>query len=68
MSGIVGILHLDGASLDEGLLQRLTAYQAFRGPDAQKIWVNPSGGPQVGFGHALLRTTAESEHEDQPSV
>ena len=66
MSGIVGILHLDGEPLDEGLLQRLTAYQAFRGPDAQKIWVNHRGGPQVGFGHALLKTTAESEHEDQP--
>ena len=66
MSGIVGILHRDGAPLDEGLLRRLTVYQAFRGRDAQQVWVNNSGGLPVGFGHALLKTTADSEHEVQP--
>ena len=35
---------------------------AFRGPDAQRIWTNG----RVGFGHALLSTTFESEHELQP--
>ena len=33
-----------------------------RGPDAQRVW---SGGP-VAFGHTLLRTTEEAEHEHQP--
>jgi asparagine synthase (glutamine-hydrolysing) len=62
MSGIVGILNLDGSPADQELLDSMTAFLAFRGPDAQATWV---GGP-VGFGHALLRTTIESEQEKQP--
>src|SRR5262249_44415654 len=62
MSGIVGVLHLDGAPIEPGLLERLTASLAFRGPDAQKIWL----GGHVGFGHTLLKTTEEAEHEAQP--
>jgi asparagine synthase (glutamine-hydrolysing) len=62
MSGIVGILHLDGAPIDRQLLQRLTDFQSFRGPDAKQIWLDGN----VGFGHTLLRTTEESEHETQP--
>ncbi len=63
MSGIAGIVNLDGAPVDRGLLQFMTKYLAFRGPDAQEIW---SLGP-VGFGHTLLRTTFESEQEKQPA-
>ncbi|MGH9703335.1 MAG: asparagine synthetase B family protein, partial [Candidatus Acidiferrales bacterium] len=63
MSGIVGIVNLDGAPIDRGLLRHMTDYLAFRGPDAQEIW---SGG-SVGFGHTLLRTTFESEQENQPA-
>jgi asparagine synthase (glutamine-hydrolysing) len=66
MSGIVGILDRDGAPLDQALLQQLTAHQSFRGPDAQKIWVNHHSGLQVGFGHTLLKTTEEAGHEEQP--
>jgi asparagine synthase (glutamine-hydrolysing) len=62
MSGIVGIVHFDGAPVDRHLLGRLTGFMAFRGPDAQEIW---SEG-KVGLGHALLKTTDESEHERQP--
>src|SRR5262249_48512898 len=62
MSGIVGILHLDGAPVDRGLLRRMTDFMKFRGPDEQRIWVDGN----VGFGHTLLRTTFESEHEHQP--
>jgi asparagine synthase (glutamine-hydrolysing) len=62
MSGIVGIVNLDGGPVDCELLDRMTAFMAFRGPDAQATWVNGS----VGFGHTLLRTTFESEHEQQP--
>lgn len=64
MSGIVGILQLDGAPVDERLLQHMTEFMAYRGPDAQEIW---TAGP-VGFGHALLRTTPESAGERQPST
>jgi asparagine synthase (glutamine-hydrolysing) len=62
MSGIVGILHLDDAPVDRTLLQRLTDFQSFRGPDAKQMWL----GGNVGFGHTLLKTTDESEHERQP--
>jgi asparagine synthase (glutamine-hydrolysing) len=64
MSGIAGIVQLDGAPADEQLLRRMTAALVFRGPDAQAVWVE---GP-VGFGHTLLRTTDESAHERQPST
>src|SRR5205807_844250 len=62
MSGIVGIINLDGAPVDRQLLRRMTDFLAYRGPDAQNIW---SDGP-VGFGHTMLRTTFESEREQQP--
>jgi asparagine synthase (glutamine-hydrolysing) len=62
MSGIVGILNLDGAPVDRALLRGMTDAMTFRGPDAQEIWVKG----QVGFGHTLLRTTDESKHEHQP--
>lgn len=62
MSGICGILNLDGTPIDGALLREMTEFMAFRGPDAQHIWAE---GP-VGFGHTLLRTTFESQHEHQP--
>src|SRR5579872_4894358 len=62
MSGIVGIVQLDESPVEHRTLQALTDSLAFRGPDAQQIWVD---GP-VGFGHTLLKTTAESETEHQP--
>jgi asparagine synthase (glutamine-hydrolysing) len=62
MSGICGIVNIDGAPVDRQLLQQLTAFMAFRGPDAHDTWMDGS----VGFGHTLLRTTFEAEHEHQP--
>ena len=62
MSGLVGIWNLDGAPVDRPLLERMTSWLALRGPDAQEAW---NQGP-LGMGHALLRTTYESEHEHQP--
>jgi asparagine synthase (glutamine-hydrolysing) len=62
VSGICGIAHVDGASVDASALERMTQSMAFRGPDAQETWAE--GG--VGLGHALLRTTFESEGERQP--
>jgi asparagine synthase (glutamine-hydrolysing) len=62
MSGIVGIINLDGQPLERELLDRLTAYLVFRGPDGQGVWFD---GP-VGFGHTQLCTTFESEREQQP--
>ena len=62
MSGICGIIQLDGAPLDRSRLELMTSFMAFRGPDAQDNWVDGS----VGFGHTLLCTTFESELEHQP--
>ena len=62
MSGIVGIVNLDGAPVDRELLQRLTDFMGYRGPDAQQVWVDN----RVGFGHTMLRTTIESQSEEQP--
>ena len=62
MSGIVGVINLDGAPADRQLLQQMTAFMAYRGPDAHETW---SDG-QLGFGHTMLRTTPESIHEHQP--
>ena len=62
MSGIVGIVNLNGAPVDPRLLQRMTDSLAFRGPDAMATWIDGN----VGFGHTLLKTTFEAEHEHQP--
>ena len=50
MSGIVGLLNLDGAPLDCTVLRRLTAFLAFRGSSI--TCTQPS--PSIGLGHALL--------------
>jgi len=62
VSGIVGLLHPDGSPVDRQLLDRMTSFLAFRGPDAVHTWV----GGNVGLGHTLLRTTEESASERQP--
>jgi asparagine synthase (glutamine-hydrolysing) len=62
MSGIVGMLNLDGSPVDGTLLRRMTQYLAFRGPDRQGVHVMN----HVGLGHALLATGEESEREQQP--
>ena len=62
MSGIVGILNLDGSPVDGDLLGRMTAYLGFRGPDGQRVWAMNN----VGFGHTLLRVTEETAREAQP--
>ena len=51
MSGIVGIVHRDGAPVERKLLRSMVDSLAFRGPDAQEIW---SAGP-VGFGRDFRR-------------
>jgi asparagine synthase (glutamine-hydrolysing) len=64
VSGFVCVLHRDGAPIDRALLQSLTHFLSFRGPDVQAVWSD--GG--IGMGHALLRTTDESENEQQPAA
>lgn len=65
MSGICGIWNLESERVDAVLLRRMTESMAFRGPDAQNMWIGQPDGA-IGFGHTLLKTTYESEHEQQP--
>lgn len=62
MSGIVGILDKSGAPVDRALLQALTQFLAYRGPDGREVWALGA----VGFGHTMLRATRESLNERQP--
>jgi asparagine synthase (glutamine-hydrolysing) len=62
VSGFVGILHVNGRPLDRSLLECLTKFQRFRGPDGQNVWL----GGAIGLGHTLLKTCPESERDCQP--
>ena len=62
MSGIVGIVNLDGAPVDRDLLRAMTDFMAYRGPDAQEVWTEG----HVGLADTMLRTTWEAETERQP--
>jgi asparagine synthase (glutamine-hydrolysing) len=62
MSGIAGIVNVDGAPIDRELLTAMTASLRFRGPDAERVWIDG----HVGFGHTLLVTTDEGWKERQP--
>jgi asparagine synthase (glutamine-hydrolysing) len=63
MSGIAGMIHLDGRPADRALIESLTASLAFRGPDGQRVWT----GASVALGHTLHKTTFEAESECQPA-
>lgn len=63
MSGIIGICERQGGPVDRELLRALTDSLTYCGPDARDTWASGS----VGFGHTLLRTTRESQHEQQPA-
>ena len=62
MSGIVGIFRRNNAPVERTVLQSLTEYLSYRGPDAQSVWLDGC----VGFGHTMLRTSHESDAEIQP--
>ena len=62
MSGIAGILNLDGRPADAALIERMTAAMAHRGPDGVGHWVD---GP-VALGHRMLHATPESLAESLP--
>lgn len=62
MSGIAAIIDLEGGPVEPGLVERMTAAMAYRGPDGICHWTKGS----VALGHCMLRTTAESLEEAQP--
>src|SRR6185369_2933437 len=48
MSGIAGIVNLDGAPIDRVLLSRMTKFMSFRGANAQEVRTEEN----AGFSHA----------------
>jgi asparagine synthase (glutamine-hydrolysing) len=64
VSGIVGIVHFDGAPVEELLLQSLVDSLLYCGPDGHGSWL----GNSIGLGHTMLRTTHESSAECQPAA
>jgi len=62
MSGIFGIVNLDGRPVDQTDLEHMSEVMAHRGPDGGHIWADGS----VGLGHLMLHSTPESLHEVLP--
>jgi len=62
MSGIAGIIRFDGAPVEVGLVENMTAAMHYRGPDGIHHWVKGS----VAMGQCMLHTTPESLEETQP--
>jgi asparagine synthase (glutamine-hydrolysing) len=62
VSGIAGIVALDGAPVDAAILERMAACLAPRGPDGVTVRVMGA----AGFAHALLRTGDVGDDVPQP--
>ena len=62
MSGICGVVDLDGGSVDRVVLERMVASLRFRGPDAQGTHLDGS----VGLGHTLANAGQGSAAGRQP--
>ncbi|MBC7233752.1 MAG: hypothetical protein H5T68_10995 [Chloroflexi bacterium] len=62
MSGMGGILRLDGASVDPELLHKMALALQYRGQDGNKVWHE---GP-IGLVHCHFWTTPEEVGEEQP--
>ena len=62
MSGIAGIVNLDGAPVSRALLNGMAAMLEYRGPDRTGVWSDGA----VGLVHTLFATTEEAERERQP--
>src|SRR5215470_13274742 len=62
MSGISGLLALDGGEADASSLRRMTAALAHRGRDGQATWQSAP----IAMGHQAFWTTPEARHEIQP--
>ncbi len=61
MSGIVGIIGSE-AGVDRTLLQRLTDFLSFRGPDGGAVWCDDT----AGFGRAWFDTAREAAGREPP--
>jgi asparagine synthase (glutamine-hydrolysing) len=64
MSGIAGVVRLDGARATAGDIDAMVEILRHRGGDGHAVWSDEI----AAFGHAMLHTTAESRNEPQPLV
>lgn len=64
MSGFVSVWHTDGKLVNPVTFKSLVQNIKHRGSDKQTQWVEK----EVGLGHALFKTTLESEFENQPAT
>ncbi len=62
MSGIGGILNLDGSEVSSGLLEHIAGSIKSRGPDGVRIWKAKN----IGMVHSHFWTTPEDTGEEQP--
>ena len=62
MSGIVGIINANGAPVDRPLLDRMTRFMSYRGPDDRGTWADGS----VGLGHTMLLTSPAQPRTPEP--
>lgn len=62
MSAIAGLYQRDGAPVNPGQVDAMSAALAHRGPDGAGAWCD---GP-IGLAHRMLHTTQESTRERQP--
>lgn len=62
MSGIGGILNLDGSAVSPGLLEHIASSIKKRGPDGIRIW----NAKNIGIVHSHFWTTPEDTGEEQP--
>lgn len=62
MSGIAGVIRLDGAPVAPDVIERMLATMTRRGPDRQHGWC----AGEAALGQALLATTPEALAESQP--
>src|SRR5438105_10069188 len=63
VSGICGVVQLDGAPVDPQVVRRMLAVGAYRGPGGA-AWSAPA--PQVALGQLVLAATAEAQDITQP--
>src|SRR5215212_5986209 len=64
MSGICGVIHLDGAPVEPEILKEMAKAAAHRGPDGIRYWTDDN----AALAHLALNITPESLREQQPLV
>jgi len=64
VSGIAGIVRLDGGPVDRALLEKMADFQAFRGPHGRGVWCEGN----VGFVHTLFKLNDEDKPAQQPAT